>query len=45
MVFYKNRWLGKTSEAYRLYQEGEFKKLDKLIKEVDAKYHEMMQRY
>lgn len=45
MVFYKGRYLAKSSEAFKLHSEGEFKKLDALIKEVDRKYKEMMERY
>lgn len=39
---YKNTWLFPGSEAYMLYCEKQFDKLDKHLKEVERKYHELM---
>jgi hypothetical protein len=39
---YKNTWLFPGSEAYVLYSEKQFDKLDKHLKEVERKYYELM---
>lgn len=45
VIFYKNIWLTKNSEAYELHQKGEFVKLDKLLKETAKKHKELLERY
>jgi hypothetical protein len=45
MIFYKDRWLAKNSEGYRLYKEGNLKKLDELIKDVDKRHKELLAKY
>lgn len=46
-VWYKNTWLMPNSEAYTLYhlKEDNRKKLDKHLKELDAKQKELATRY
>lgn len=47
-VFYRNTWLMPNSEAYALYHSKEEKarsKLDKHLKDLDAKQKELLQRY
>lgn len=41
---YKGVWLFPGSEAFRLYTEGQFEKLDKHLKEVNQRYKELLER-
>lgn len=45
MIVYRGVILAKNSEAYDLYEKKEFAKLDKLMKEVDQKGKDLIQRY
>lgn len=45
MVKYKDTYLAKGSEALRLYEAKDFKKLDKHLKELDKNLKELMERY
>jgi len=41
---YKNTWLFPGSEAFVLYNEGKFEKLEKHLKEVEQRYKELLER-
>lgn len=45
MVKYKDTYLAKGSEALKLYEAKDFKKLDKHLKELDKNLKELMERY
>lgn len=45
MIVYRGVILAKNSEAHDLYEKKEFAKLDKLMKEVDQKGKDLIQRY
>lgn len=45
MITYRGIILAKNSEAYELHEKKDFAKLDKLLKEVDQKSKELIQRY
>jgi hypothetical protein len=44
MVFYKYITLARNSEAYTIWLTKDFKKLDLHLKEVEAKYHALVNK-
>lgn len=44
-VTYKNTLLAKNSEAYKLWEDVEFAKLDKHLKQLDKNQQELLKRY
>lgn len=44
-VNYRGMWLAKNSDAYKLWELKEFKKLDAHLKEVEQRAKDLMQRY
>lgn len=45
MIPYKGIYLHRSSEAYRLFKEGQIKELDKLIQETAKKEQALIERY
>lgn len=45
MIEYKGELISKNSEAYKLWEAKDFKKLDKHLKELDKKLIELQNRY
>jgi len=45
MVWYKTTWLSKNSDAYKLWENKEFAKLDKHLKQLVKNAEELIAHY